>query len=137
MITFQIDREAHRVTCEVTTSIRVLDVGFFMEQLFADPAFDSSQNICVVVDEDTVAPDLIARNALAGLLLSWRKLHASASVALVLPGIAWRRIAAQLIENYGLEARNVRCFVNKPDAYLWLQETAIVPATTATNSSPS
>jgi hypothetical protein len=54
----------------------------------------------------------------------------------VLPGIAWRRIAAQLIENYGLETRNVRCFVNKPKAFLWLQETAIVPDATATNPGP-
>lgn len=124
MITYHIDRTAHLVTCEVTIGLRVLDIGTFVEQLFSDAAFDGSLNILVVVDSTTVAPDIIARNALATLLLSWRKLHAPAKCGLVLAGSAWRRIATQLIEDYDLAPRNVCCFSQRTEALRWLQEPA-------------
>jgi hypothetical protein len=128
MITYRIDRDRHMVACHVTIGLRVLDIGYLMERLFADPEFDSAQNVLVSVDEDTVAPDIIARNALAQLLLSWRELHVPAKVGLVLPGSAWRRIATQLIDEYGLGTRNVRCFVNRAEVMHWFQERACTPA---------
>lgn len=128
MIAYDIDPKAHLVTCEVTSRLRLLDAGRFMAQLFADPAFDATDNILVAVDEETVTPDISARNNLADLLLSWRELQAPAKVALVLPGSAWGRIATQLIADYGLSGRNVCCFADKSSAMLWFQEKALASA---------
>jgi len=122
MITYQIDHDAHLVTCRVTIAIRVLDVGNLIEQLFADPRFDGGFNTLVVVGDATIAPDLNARNTLARLLLSWRELCAATKWGLVLPSSAWRRIAGQLIDDYGLALRNVRCFSESAAALIWFGE---------------
>lgn len=122
MITYEIDRTAQLVTCQVTTGLRILDVGNFIEVLFADAAFDGNFNTLVLVDDATVAPDIVARNGLAHLMLSWRKMHARTKWALVLPGSAWRRLADQLIEQYGLGTRNVRCVPDRVAALAWFAE---------------
>lgn len=124
MITYHLNADAHLVTFRVTTDLRVLDVGGCMERLLEDPAFDAGHNMLVLIDQEAAAPDLIARNALAELLVSWRKLHAPAKVGFVLSGSAWRRIADQLIEEYGLGTRNVRCFAAPAEAILWFKENA-------------
>jgi hypothetical protein len=126
MITYQIDRAAHIVTIRVAERLRVLDVSGFMEQLFLDPQFDASFDFVAIVAAAAMAPDIIARNALAELLLNWRKLHASSKWALVLPGPAWMRIATQLIDVYELDARNVRCVTDEPAALEWFHSPAAI-----------
>lgn len=132
MITYHIDRNAQRVTCNVTLGMHVLDVAHFVEQLFADPAFNSNFDTLVIVDDDAAVPDISARNALAELLTVWRGLHAPAKWALVLPGSAWRRLASHVIEEHGLETQNVRCFPSATLALEWFgRADGSVPATPA------
>lgn len=121
MIRYEIDPAAHLVTCQVTGNLRALDVANFIERLWQDPRFDQDYNTLVEVNGETITPDLIARNALAELLLAWRKLHIAAKWAFVLPGSAWQRIAAQLTEEYELDGRNICCFPDSAAAMPWLQ----------------
>ena len=125
MITFEIDRTARLVTCSVNAHLRVLDIADVIGHLFADRAFDPEFNTLVIVECETLLPDLAARTALAELLQTWRKLHVPAKWALILPTSGWRRLANQLIDQYELGSRNVRCFSDCSAALAWLHERAV------------
>lgn len=102
--------------------MRVLDVANFVEQLFADAAFDPEFNTLIFVADDTDIPDISARDGLAQLLAGWRKVHIPAKWALIVSGSAWRRLAEHVIEQHDLNTRNVRCFRSSMAAILWFEE---------------
>ncbi|HVU36101.1 MAG TPA: hypothetical protein VHE61_21850 [Opitutaceae bacterium] len=122
MITYEIDGTARLVTCSVNAHLRVLDIAEVIGHLFADRSFDPEYNTLVIVADETVIPDVVARNALAELLQAWRKLHVPAKWALILPTNGWLRAANQVIEQYELGSQNVRCFPDCTMALAWFYE---------------